>query len=112
MKLARDDFVCVHPIGETVLRWPPKDGFARGLCVRSLTYFVPVYIDDDRRMTDDEAFVVERFPTDRTMTAVMPVPGGGVGYHVGTYGSFWPTDPAVRDQCYRGEYVNLGGLDG
>lgn len=97
MQLLRDDFVSVHPIGERVCRWPPA-----GHMHRRMLYYVPVIIDEGERMTPDEAFVADDFPEKGTMIAVLPVPGGAVGYHVGHYGEFWLTDPEARDEGIKG----------
>ncbi len=99
MRIARDDFLSVHPIGERVLSWPPK-----GYRQRKMTYFVPLVLDEGARMTADEAFVADNFPLPGEMTAVMPVPGGAIGYHFGRYGECWPTDPALRAECEKGGF--------
>ena len=77
--------------------WPPK-----GWRCRKFTYYVPVVVDDATQMDESQTFVQERFPSDDEMVAVMPVPGGAVGYHLGHYGECWLTDPAKREEMYRG----------
>jgi hypothetical protein len=69
-----------------------------------MTYFVPVIVDEAQRMRPEEAFVQDEFPTKDQMIAVIPIPGGAVGYHFGRYGECWPTDQSLRAECEKGGF--------
>lgn len=94
----RQEWSCTEPLGVFMADWPPPPS------CRSGTYFVQVMVDDTRRMDAADAFVVDAFPSPESVLAVMPVPGGAVGYHVGIYGTCWPTDPALRGECAKGGF--------